>query len=165
MLWTNNALLLPLCNYFDYFLLLMNIKDILTVRQPMAYFSYSWELCMQNKFKTFLLYGCETANDYKNNSVGNSRSKEASITDSWKLKVHVFCSHGENAKKSNSCFKKFLLNWKALVCVFTRWISLSFTFGNTRTKVDFFAFRVCFSCHSRKKSKNGERTQFNYNCW
>lgn len=78
----------------------MNIKDVLTVRQPIAYFSYSWELCVQNKFKTFLLYGCETANDYKNNSVGNSRSKEASITDSWKLKVHVFCSHGENAKKS-----------------------------------------------------------------
>ena len=82
----------------------MNIKDILTVRQPIAYFSYSWELCMQNKFKTFLLYSCKATNDYKNNSVGNSRSKEASITDSWKLKVHVFCSHGENAKKVKFMF-------------------------------------------------------------
>ena len=66
-------------------------------------------------------------------------------------------------KKSNSCVKKFVVNWKAQVCVFSRWISLSFTIGNTSTKVHFFAFRVCFSCHSRKKPKNGERTQFNYN--
>lgn len=53
----------------------------MTVRQP---------VCQTNS-KHFHLYGCETANDYENSSIGNLGSKKASITDSWKLKVYVVC--------------------------------------------------------------------------
>lgn len=138
----------------------------LIVRQPIACLNYLWELSIQNKFKTFHWYGCETASDYENSSIGNLRSKEASFTDSWKLKVHVVCSHGENANSRIHDFKIVFCQLKGPGLHFhsLNKLNSAVDLKTVEGKWPFLPF-VLASLSQWEKPKKRERTQFNYNCW